>query len=173
MKKIMFMLIAAVVAVTASASNVKWGMQTGQTLSTISSGTIYLVYGSVPTTDWTADTSYSQSDLTGVVAAQGTFTGGTYTDSTGASITPTDIGVSGNGMKAFYAAIISDDGQTIAISNSKNINISTSAMSVNAYWLPSNFTTYTPSTGGDGPEPTSGMLLLVGGAMLALRRKRK
>ena len=29
-----------------------------------------------------------------------------------------------------------------------------------------------PSGGGDIPEPTSGLLLLVGGAMLALRRKR-
>ena len=30
-----------------------------------------------------------------------------------------------------------------------------------------------PSGGGDVPEPTSGLLLLVGGAMLALRRKQK
>ena len=31
----------------------------------------------------------------------------------------------------------------------------------------------TPSSGGGVPEPTSGLLLLVGGAMLALRRKQK
>ena len=171
MKKIMFMLIAATVAVTASASNVKWGLQTGQALSTISSGTMYLVYGAVPSTDWTKDTSYSQSDLTGVVAAEGTVSSGTYVNGTGVAIAPSDIGESSVGMKAFYAAVISDDGQTIAISTAKNINISTSAMSVNAYWMSSNFTTYTPTAG--TPEPTSGMLLLIGGAMLALRRKRK
>ena len=33
--------------------------------------------------------------------------------------------------------------------------------------------TVTASGGGDIPEPTSGLLLLVGGAMLALRRKQK
>lgn len=37
----------------------------------------------------------------------------------------------------------------------------------NATW------TYTPTGGGDVPEPTSGILLLVGGAMFALRRKQK
>ena len=170
MKKIMFMLIAATVAVTASASTVKWGLQTGQSLSTISSGTMYLVYGAVPTTDWSAKTSYAQSDLTGVVAAQGTVTSGSYIDTTGASITPSDIGVSGNGMKSFYAAVIADDGKSIAISTAKNINISTSSMSVNALWTSGNFTTYTPT---GTPEPTSGLLLLVGAGMLALRRKRK
>ena len=36
----------------------------------------------------------------------------------------------------------------------------------NATWA------YTPSGSGDIPEPTSGLLLLVGGATLALRRKR-
>ena len=171
MRKIMFMLIAAVVAVTASASNVKWGLQTGQSVSTIPSGTMYLVYGAVPTTDWSKLTSYAQSDLTGVVAANGTVTSGTYTEGTGVSVVPSDIGVTGNGMKAFYAAIIADDGKTIAISTSKNINISTSSMTVSALWTAANFTTYTPASG--SPEPTSGMLLLVGGAMLALRRKQK
>ena len=75
-------------------------------------------------------------------------------------------------MKSFYAAVIADDGKSIAISTAKNINISTSAMSVSAYWTPGNFTTYTPSSG-DIPEPTSGLLLLVGAGMLALRRKQK
>lgn len=173
MKKIMFMLIAATVATTASASLVKWGLQTGQSLSDIASGTMYLVYGAVPSTDWSAKTSYAQSDLTGVVALQGTVTGGTYTDSTGTAVTPSDIGVTGNGMKSFYAAVIADDGKSIAISTAKNINISTSAMSVSAYWTPGNFTTYTPSSSGDIPEPTSGLLLLVGAGMLALRRKQK
>ena len=180
MKKIMFMLVAATVAVTASASNVKWGLQSGQSLSTISSGTMYLVYGAVPSTDWSAKTSYSASDLTGVVAADGIVSSGAYTDTTGVSITPSDIGVSGNGMKSFYAAIISDDGKSIAISTAKNINIASSTMSVQAMWTAANFTTYTPSSSGGGggegggvPEPTSGLLLLVGGAMLALRRKQK
>ena len=170
MKKIMFMLIAATVAVTASASNVKWGLQTGQSLSTISSGMMYLVYGAVPTTDWSKMTSYAQSDLTGVVAASGTVASGTYTEGTGVSVVPSDIGVSGNGMKSFYAAVIADDGKSIAISTAKNINISTSSMTVSALWTASNFTTYTPTA---APEPTSGLLLLVGAGMLALRRKRK
>ena len=35
------------------------------------------------------------------------------------------------------------------------------------------WTKYTPaSSGGDVPEPTSGLLLAIGGAMLALRRRR-
>jgi len=171
MKKIMFMFVAAAIAVTASASTVKWGLQSGQALSTISSGTMYLVYGSVPTTDWESMTSYAQSDLTGQVMASGSLTSGAYSDTTGMSIVPADIGASGNGMKPFYAAVISDDGQSIAISTVKNINIAGSTMSVQAMWSAANFTTYTPTAG--APEPTSGMLLLIGGAMLALRRKRK
>ena len=51
------------------------------------------------------------------------------------------------------------------------VNITSQAKAVtfnmnNATW------SYTPSGSGDIPEPTSGLLLLVGGATLALRRKR-
>ena len=78
------------------------------------------------------------------------------------------------------AAIILDDGKFMVVNGPTGTSYSSSPDDGEAVaFAPANFSaagsswaTYTP-TGSDVPEPTSGILLLVGGAMLALRRKQK
>ena len=168
MKKIMFALVALAMAVVAQASSVKWGIMTGQALADIQSGTAYLVIGSLPNASaFEGKQSFSVADLTGEVYRQGTVSGGSYLSSAESITSPVST-------LTVYMAVISDDGKSIAVSTTtKSLKIAAAATPANVQWASSGFTTYTAGGGGDVPEPTSGLLLLVGGAMLALRRKQK
>ena len=169
MKKIMFTLAVVVMAVAAQASNVKWGLMSGQTLSDISSGTAYLIMGSIPdTSEWSKKESFAASDLGGEVYRSGSFADGTYLSANESITSPV-------GTYNVFMAVISSDGESVALSTAKQLKIAAAATPSTLTWSASNFTTYTAGGGGEGgvPEPTSGLLLLVGGAMLALRRKQK
>lgn len=168
MKKIMFTLAVVVMAVAAQASNVKWGLMSGQTLSDISSGTAYLIMGSLPdTSEWSTKTSFSTSDLGGDVYRSGSFADGTYLSANESITSPV-------GTYNVFMAVISSDGESVALSTVKQLKIAAAATPSTLTWSASNFTTYTAGGGGgDIPEPTSGLLLLVGAGMLALRRKQK
>ena len=80
----------------------------------------------------------------------------------------------------FYYVIVSSDGKGYWASPASTAEIYTTATSPvgsevdGTALLATNYTAW-KSGGGttDAPEPTSGLLLLVGGAMLALRRKQK
>lgn len=169
MKKIMFALVAVVVAISAQASSLKWGITSGQALSDISSGTAYLMIGSLPDASvFDGKQSFSVKDLSGEVYRQGTVAGGSFWTPTAESVTSPVT------TYTVYMAVISDDGKSVAISTTtKSLKIAAAATPVTLNWGSANFTTYTAGGGGDVPEPTSGLLLLVGGAMLALRRKQK
>ena len=164
MKKLMFVFAVAAMAVAAQASSVKWGIASGQALSDISSGTAYLMIGSLPdTTGWDKKTSFALSDLTGDKFREGAVSAGAYLSAAESITSPV-------ATYTVYMAVISDDGKTAAISTStKSLRIAAAATPVNLQWASSGFTTY---SAGDAPEPTSGLLLLVGGAILGLRRKR-
>ena len=169
MKKIMFTLAMVAVAVVAQASNVKWGLASGQTLTDITAGTAYLIMGTIPdTSSWSTKTSFSTSDLGGDVYRTGTFASGTFLSENESITSPV-------GSYNVFMAVISSDGATVALSNSKTLKIAAAATPSTLTWSASNFTTYTAGGGGQGdiPEPTSGLLLLVGAGMLALRRKQK
>ena len=165
MKKLMFVFAAVAMAVAAQASSVKWGIASGQALSDISSGTAYLMIGSLPdTTGWDKKTSFALSDLTGDKFREGTVASGAFVSDVESITSPV-------ATYTVYMAVISDDGKTAAISTStKSLRIAAAATPVNLQWASSGFTTYSASEG--VPEPTSGLLLLVGGAILGLRRKR-
>jgi hypothetical protein len=73
-------------------------------------------------------------------------------------------------------AVISDDGKNVAlVTSTKTARIMASTTAANAVWAPADFSTFsaaaTPPTP-DVPEPTSGLLMLVGLGALALRRRR-
>ena len=165
MKKLMFVFAAVAMAVAAQASSVKWGLNSGQTLSDISSGTAYLMIGSLPdTTGWDKKTSFALTDLTGDKFREGIVAGGAFVSDVESITSPV-------ATYTVYMAVISDDGKTAAISTStKSLRIAAAATPVNLQWASSGFTTYSSSS--PVPEPTSGLLLLVGGAILGLRRKR-
>ncbi len=85
--------------------------------------------------------------------------------------------------KSYYAVVVSADGKGYwAMAGSGEIYTTATEPALSTIDMASTIsgTAYTPwKTSGGGtdpsgvPEPTSGLLLLVGGAMLALRRKQK
>ncbi len=168
MKKLLVVLAAIALAVGANANTLLWGINsTGGSLDTtkFADATVYLMYSStavtIPTTSKTS--GFSTSDLTaGAQLLTGDMTAGAFDGS--------QFIDSLSGKTWFYLAAISDDGKYMAISTTtKTATMGTGTGNTALRWMPTQFTVYGSS---DIPEPTSGLLLLVGGAMLALRRKR-
>lgn len=176
MKKIMIVFAAVTMAVAAQASTFSWGLQSGSfDADTFGGATAYLFLtdGALPsTTGWdTKATKFTVADVTASGATQfrtGTITGeGTFFSS---AEDLTSINGKTGSFK-FYMAVITDDGMNVALSTgTKTARIVTSTTAASPSWMGSNFKTYTVSS--ETPEPTSGMLLLLGVAGLALRRKR-
>ena len=186
MKKLFVIAAAASLSFAATASTVTWGAKSATAVdsSKITEGTFYLMY---------ASTAFDSSKLSGesfsasTLAAAGldkTFDSFAYS-STGTfqkknnAITPSSTGVSSGNGKTVYEVLISSDGQNLAWGQT-TINLAAAAgmnqgktMSSFTYVAASTPTPPTPPDPGPIPEPTSGLLLLVGGAMLALRRKQK
>ncbi|MBR4170997.1 MAG: PEP-CTERM sorting domain-containing protein [Kiritimatiellae bacterium] len=162
MKKALLVLFAAAVTFAANASSVKWGMVSGNTISDISSGTAYLIIGSVPTADSLASKeSFAVADLGGEVFRTGEFTSGTFLSSAESITSPT-------GNYNVFMAVISSDGKTAAVSTStKSMRIAAATTPVNLQWTTANFSVYTAAV----PEPCSVALVLLGVAALGLKRK--
>ena len=180
MKKLIGILAIAVCAVSASASTVSWGLNTGNTLDAtkVDSGTAYLMYsmGTVDFSKFATMDKFDASSLAtvGLDTTINTFDYSSTTVSGSVSVTPTGTKTStnaniGGGAKSMYIVIIDNDGKDIAYSATPvTVNVQNSTMAVSAKLPASNFTYATASV----PEPTSGLLLLLGMAGLALKRKR-
>ena len=185
MKKLFVIAAAAGLSFSASASTVTWGAANASSIdsSKISSGTFYLMY---------ASTAFDSSKLSGESFSASTLkdagldktfdsfeyssTGTTFKKNN--AITPTSTGVAAGNNKTIYEVLISSDGKNIAWGQA-TMNLAATAGMNQTKTLDGSAFTYvaasTPTPPGPGPipEPTSGLLLLVGGAMLALRRKQK
>ncbi len=185
MKKLFVIAAAAGLSFAATASTVTWGVGSGSVIdsSKITEGTFYLMY---------ASTAFDSSKLTGesfsaeTLAAAGldktfdTFayssTGTTYKKNN--AITPTSTGVAAGNGKTVYEVLISSDGKNIAWGSTTMNLAAATGLNQQKTLDASGFTYVTAGGGGGGgsgdvPEPTSGLLLLVGAGMLALRRKQK
>ena len=168
MKKLMLAALVAIVAVCANANTLVWGVNASMgslDATMFANATAYLMYdttaGLPDTTGFDAKTSFAISDLTkGSALVSGDMTAGAFEGS--------DFVDTLSGRTYFYMAVISDDGKYLAISTTtKTASMGTGTGNTNLKWTPAQFTTYTAV-----PEPTSGLLMLVGLAGLALRRRR-
>lgn len=119
--------------------------------------------------DYAGLKAYNQKG--GVLAADGTFTGAFTTDNASWG-----AGQSVSG----YAIIFDSTDKNLTgvtkymVTDVQTLNFATAGDSKTFNLSPSgSWVTIGGGSGGDVPEPTSGLLLLVGGAMLALRRKQK
>ena len=171
MKKLVIAVAIVCAAAISQASNVNWGL-TGKVDDTIfASGTAYLICvdniaKQTFADDAAAATWYAANSAS---LASKAFRTASVTD--GAIYESEDIS-SAIGRKNYWLLIdnnVDGDGHYIAVSTTtKALNITTSSLSVSANWLASsqmaNFNV--------APEPTSGLLMLLGMAGLALRRKR-
>ena len=176
MKRIIIGLALIGCAMTASATKVNWGLAAGETITGITSGQMYLCYAA-SAADWSVlsgKDSFSTATLAEVGFTNVKETTQSYYDTMAygegaaqvVTLTPTSTGISG--AKSFYTVVIASDGKTIAYTTSSfNATISTSTATVNVRRGDSSFTTVAAV-----PEPTSGLMLLLGFAGLALKRKR-
>lgn len=171
MKKLMILAAIVCAAAISQASSVSWGLTDAATLDTTlyASGTAYLIcVDNLAKPSLTAETAASwykdnSSSLAGTAFRSGTVTGGTILESE-------DI-AQAIGRKNYWLVIVADDEKNFAVSTTtKALNITTGSLSVAAKWdASSQMTSFATSS---VPEPTSGLLLLLGVAGLALKRKR-
>lgn len=168
MKKLVMFAAIAVMSVMASATTVKWGLVSGTELDGISSGTAYLVYGtSIPEFSGSSFSESTITDAGGQVLATGAIADGFYMNATGETITPDSTGLA-KGNKTVYMVAISSDGKSMLVSSAtKTLNLQASALSSTLQW--DGTAGFTPVA---VPEPTSALLLMLGVAGLALKRKR-
>ena len=183
MKKLVMMCAIVAAAVSVHAASMKWGgaiaAEDGQ--GTVgSSATAYLLYSE---TAFGTINSFNTDTMT-------TDVGGTLRQTH--AMTSTDIGAYAftetysnsdyTQMNGYYAVVMVDGANmyynTFTVSEFASATTPMQDYRVNADWSGSDFLgdparKGTVTGGGDIPEPTSGLLLLIGGAMLALRRKQK
>ena len=179
MKKLIVVMCAAVFGLATQAATISWSFSwaTDANGNDLSGGTAYLMNVATMTTA-AADAALTAKtfDTSKAIATSAI----TTDDSKGAHGGGTDTAdLSGN--QTFYAVIVSGD--NYGITQTVPVTMKTVGSTTVAFYElsdESGVSSLSWKPGGvaggstpDVPEPTSGLLLLVGGAMLALRRKQK
>jgi hypothetical protein len=195
MKKIMIMAVAAIMAVSANAAMVDWtvarqawGAEGGAAFEGALGGTIYAFLADDSTAVQailSATTVGDTLDFSSIAVSEKT----TFTNARGAAggTLVGDSIAAGSEYGIFFVALNADSTKYL-VSNTmtgKAYDASSAATSVPAAWAADAIVTGTwadfkakeeeepvvPGPGGNVPEPTSGLLMLIGAAGLALRRK--
>ena len=185
MKKLVVTMCAAMIGLATQAGTVSWSFSwaTDAGGSDITSGTAYLMAESALTAS-AADAALTAKtfDTSKAIASSAI----TFNDSDGGhggGSDPTSL----TGSQSFYVVLVSGDNYGITGSSTKTIatvgptmvpfyELSDESGVSSLTWKPGGISGGSGGGGGGSggvPEPTSGLLLLVGGAMLALRRKQK
>ena len=183
MKKIMIALAVIALAGVTQAASFKWASTTGQTMYQagtsvkLTAGTVYLFNADVISQSALLDAFAAGTDIaTKSIASTSMKTAGTFTQtseiaSIGADQTLNAYFAIINGEEIYVSASKSGLGQSSATTPMNFSGLSSSSKAVATEWT----TGGTFSAGGwytAVPEPTSGLLMLVGLAGLALRRRR-
>ena len=193
MKKLMMIVSSMAVACTVQAASMTWGFINaeitdinGEYMGDSINGIAYLYLGTVTSDGKAFDTSSATFVAQGGQNADYTFGAADPVDNDNVSSTAAG--------QAYSLILVEDNGKAIGSYEGNYILVTgtsdkgTDPMSGATWAIFTDYTTYgasdwsTMTAGGGGgggggqggiPEPTSGLLLLVGGAMLALRRKQK
>ena len=193
MKKLMMIVSSMAVACSVQAASMVWGFSssdimdsTGQYMGDAVQGVAYLYLGTVTSDGTSFDTSSATLVTQG--GQNQDFTFGAMDPVNNDAVTSTAAG------QAFSLILVEDNGKTLGSYEGNYILVNGTSQAgsdpmTSATWAifsnptaygASDWSTMTAGGGGGGgggqggiPEPTSGLLLLVGGAMLALRRKQK
>ena len=173
MKKLMVLAAVAIAAVAANAATLKWGSTTA--IEGITSGTKYLVWcdAGLTTTGLDKLTEFNEATITSFMG--GTLVGesSAYSSSAmgGSTVVKPNDPVSGmaQGQHKFYSIVIAGDGKTLAYTAASQAPIMANETTISIAKAGTNFTVVAASA---APEPTSGLMLLLGVGLMALKRKR-
>ncbi len=169
MKKLIIAAAIACAAAVSQASSVNWGLSSAVDATTYATGTAYLIcIDNLAKPSLTADTAAAwYKDNSASLSSKALFSG-SVTDGAINSVVSKDEAI---GRKNYWLVIVAGDEKNFAVSTTtKALNITTSALTVTAKWDgASQMTSFAASS---VPEPTSGLMLLLGIAGLALKRKR-
>ena len=193
MKKLMFMLGVAACAVGVQAATVSWtctNVKDGSGNATLSQSDFKALSGATAMID---ALKFDVDDGAGGTKKQAMYSfnpspAGKYTEADGvanATLGLQDATASSAYLVIFDTATITDDSHYY-LTDVKSFNTFSGTESQQVKWGSQSTASQAAgawanvktsggggTSGGDAPEPTSGLLLLVGGAMLALRRKQK
>ena len=189
MKKLVVIACAALAVVSARAATVDWLYEiqgaAGGSATEFTGYTVYLVDkayydslgGEVTKDSITGSGNYLQSKAINQTGKSGKGANTKYVFSAEGHMTDDSI-TEGTTYNYYLVLVNGDEYQATPYSYAGRDSTGTPAASSYTSTIASSAVSTTPfSTGGGSgggvPEPTSGLLLLVGGAMLALRRKQK
>lgn len=169
MKKLIIAAAIACAAAVSQASTVNWGLTGNVDATTYASATAYLVcVDDLARPSLTAETASAWYKDNGSTLASKAFRSASVTDG---AVYESEAINEAIGRKNYWLVIVAGDEKNFAVSTTtKALNITTAALNVTASWTAS--TQMTSFAASSVPEPTSGLLLLLGVAGLALKRKR-
>ena len=178
MKKIMFTLLATcAICVTAQASAVDWQFTTRSTSTAAVGGTAYLILGAAGTYATVDDVIAASVDNASMVANGSKLVTNpqTWDTATGevGSTASFSIVLVDSGATGYYVAATGLTGTYYDPTDALTQKPTAISQTVSTAITASSMTSFSGGSGGGVPEPTSGLLLLVGAGMLALRRKQK
>ena len=162
------------------AAQLKWGGAVDEAAA-VAGSKAYLIWSDSAFTGDATKITGDTADNGGTVVSTYTLT----TDDAGMWAFEAAYDTPGADVNGYYGVIVAPNGTTsgsymdlgqvsgtTAASSPTDVTVNTDWSDPSATITASGFSKVTISGGSDIPEPTSGLLLLVGGAMLALRRKR-
>ena len=188
MKKIVMFIAVLAAVFTSNAASLKWGAGVAESdgATAVSAGQVaYLVWSDTAFSGLA--TSFDKDAMTtdngGSVVASHTMTA----DEAGTAYGFSDMFVredAAGGVNGYYQILLANpSGDKFAVLDAGSISGITDStgfgsLVINIDWSSSEFLgdsgyVGTVTGGGGAPEPTSGLLLLIGGSLLALRRKQK
>ena len=165
MKKVVCLACAAVLGLVASADTLYWQVDTSADNAYAPIKNQTFSYAKL----WATDGKNTKTVLASVAAEA---------DGTTMKPTLTDLGDYGSNTYSFYVELLNyADGVSTSVytqpyASTYNELVSAGYVSTQAMATPEGFA-LGGFNGAAVPEPTSGVLLLIGGAMLALRRRRR
>jgi len=188
MKKLMIVLAALAMACATQAATIKWStgvvkLPNGSTSMTASNVTLYFYAENVADPWASKATPSGEGDAITYAIAESTGFGSKAVSKGNATITPSVT--YSNGETAYSTVILwydADGNGTVNVGDSYMTGTGSftleSDVNVTKSVTMGSWTQITASSGGGGgdsgaPEPTSGLLLLVGAGILGLRRKQK
>ena len=179
MKKLMMLLACGLMMAVAQAASVSWASGAGIK----GPGGTYAAAGDVKMYVF-ALTAEQYNDMTAAKVAEldvstALLSGATTKSTSGITLTNTTKYGAGSDIYAAVLLTVSEGGKDyyMAQTMKSTVNDLDGAVSFGSLakkdYMSGTALTWTEASGGGVPEPTSGLLLLVGGAMLALRRRRQ